>query len=163
MQMNNMDKQQFEKEYRVHVYETSPDENVNICSLFNYMQDVAAIHAIKLGYGRDELMKNNNFWVLSRMYGEIAEYPFRNEKIIVKTWPYGTDNVFSLRFFELRLPDGRIIAKASSSWLIIDAKQADTAPGHSSANSLREASLIPVRIRKIKEADLILSYLTYSK
>ncbi len=157
MQMNNMDKQQFEKEYRIHVYETSPDENVNICSLFNYMQDVAAIHAIKLGYGRDELMKNNNFWVLSRMYGEIAEYPFRNEKIIVKTWPYGTDNVFSLRFFELRLPDGRIIAKASSSWLIIDAlSRRIQRPDEIliSYNSLREASLIPVRIAgKIKEAD----------
>ena len=156
MQMNNMNIQQLEREYRVHVYETSPDENVNICALFNYMQDIAAIHAIKLGYGRDELMKDNHFWVLSRMYAEIAEYPFRDEKIIIRTWPYGTDNVFALRLFELRLPDGRIIAKASSSWLIVDAlSRRIQRPDETLIrnNPLREASELPVRIAgKITEA-----------
>jgi acyl-ACP thioesterase len=109
-----------EREYRIHVYETDPDEKVSLCSLFNYMQDIAAQHAIKLGYGRDELMKNNHFWVLSRMYAVISDRPFRDETIIVKTWPAGTDHMFALRYYEIRYPDGRIIANASSSWLIID-------------------------------------------
>ena len=111
---------QFEKEYRVHVYETDPDERVNLCSLFDYMQDIAAEHAIKLGFGRDDLLKRNHFWVLSRMYAEISNWPFRGETIIVKTWPAGTENVFAIRFFEIRFADGRDIAAASSSWLIID-------------------------------------------
>jgi len=93
MKMNNMTIPHFEREFRVHVYETFVDEKANICALFNYMQDIAAEHAIRLGYGRDDLMKENNFWVLSRMYAEISEYPFRDERITVKTWPFGTDNV----------------------------------------------------------------------
>src|SRR4030042_4531994 len=100
---------QFEKEYRVHVYETDPDERVNLFSLFDYMKDIAAEHAIKLGFGRDDLLKRNHFWVLSRMYAEISNWPFRGETIIVKTWPSGTENVFALRFFEIRFADGREI------------------------------------------------------
>lgn len=111
---------QLEREYRVHVYETSADERLNICSMFNFMQDIAAEHAIQLGYGRDDLKKDNHFWVLSRMYAVISEWPFRDETIIVKTWPFGTDHVFALRFYEIRFPDNRLIASASSSWLIID-------------------------------------------
>ena len=57
---------QFEKEYRIHVYETGPDGKLNLYSLFNYMQDIASDHAIKLGFGRDDLMRDNRFWVLSR-------------------------------------------------------------------------------------------------
>ena len=121
MVMNNMEIPRLEREFRVHVYDTSADEKLSLCSLFNYMQDVAAEHAIKLGYGRDELMKGNHFWVLSRMYAEIREWPFRDETILVRTWPYGTEGVFALRFYEVRYPDGRLIASASSSWLIIDA------------------------------------------
>ena len=147
---------QLEREFRVHVYETFADERVNICALFNYMQDIAAEHAIRLGYGRDELMKNNHFWVLSRMYSEIREYPFKDETIIVRTWPFGTDNVFALRFFDLRSPDGRTIAAASSSWLIVDAttrriqRPDQTLTGY---NSVRDTVKMPVRVAsKIGEA-----------
>lgn len=146
----------FEREYRVHVYETSVDERANTCSIFNYMQDIAAEHAIKLGYGRDDLMKDNHIWVLSRMTAEIKMLPFRNETIIVRTWPFGTDSIFALRLFELLFPDGRIIARASSSWLIIDAttkKIRRPDKTFLTYNSAREASNIPLMIAsKIDEA-----------
>jgi medium-chain acyl-[acyl-carrier-protein] hydrolase len=111
---------QFEKEYKVHVYETGPDGNLNLYSLFNYMQDIAADHAVKLGFGRDDLMRDNRFWVLSRMYAVISEWPLWGEKIVIKTWPNGTDKLFALRNYEINYPDGRHIASASSSWLILD-------------------------------------------
>jgi medium-chain acyl-[acyl-carrier-protein] hydrolase len=115
-----MDLQQLEKEYRIHVYETGPDGNVNLYSLFNFMQDIAAEHAVKLGFGRDDLMKKNHFWVLSRMYAVISGWPVWEESINVKTWPNGTDKLFAIRNYEIRFPDGRLIGSASSSWLIID-------------------------------------------
>jgi medium-chain acyl-[acyl-carrier-protein] hydrolase len=115
-----MELKQFEKEYRVHVYETVPDGRVALWSLFNYMQDIASDHAIKLGFGRDDLLKKNNFWVLSRMYAEIYDMPSWFDTIIVKTWPCGTDKLFAMRNYEIRFPDGRNIAAGSSSWLIVD-------------------------------------------
>ena len=111
---------QFEKEYRIHVYETGPDGKLNLSSMFNYLQDIASDHAIRLGFGRDDLMKNNRFWVLSRIYAEITMLPEWEDSIIVKTWPNGTDKLFALRNFDVSFPDGRHIASATSSWLILD-------------------------------------------
>ena len=115
-----MELQQLEKEYIVHVYETGPDGRLSLHSLFNYMQDIASDHAVLLGFGRDDLMKSNHFWVLSRMYAEISELPQWDDKILVKTVPTGTDKLFAIRNYEVRFSDGRLIAFASSSWLIID-------------------------------------------
>jgi len=111
---------QFEKEYLVHVYETGPDGKLNLCSLFNYMQDIASDHAINLGFGRDDLMRDNRFWVLSRMYAEISNWPLLGETILLRTWPNGTDKLFALRNYNVSYPDGRHIASGSSSWLILD-------------------------------------------
>jgi len=115
-----MESFQFEKEYRIHVYETGPNGKLNLHSLFNYMQDIASDHAIKLGFGRDDLMRDNRFWVLSRIYAEIKEWPLWEDTIILKTWPNGTDKIFALRNYEIKFPDGRHVASGSSSWLILD-------------------------------------------
>ena len=111
---------QFEKEYTVHVYETGPDGILSLPSLFNYMQDIASDHAELLGFGRYDLMKDKRFWALSRMYAEIDLWPEWEDKIILKTWPNGTDKLFALRNYEIRFPDGRVAAQATSSWLILD-------------------------------------------
>ena len=115
-----MDLLKFEKEYRVHVYETGPDGKLNLYSLFNYMQDIASDHAIRLGFGRDDLMKENHFWVLSRIYAEIDIWPRWEDTIVLKTWPNGTDKLFALRNYEVTYPDGRHICSGTSSWLILD-------------------------------------------
>jgi len=115
-----MDSLQFEKDYSIHVYETGPDGRLNLYSLFDYMQDIASDHAVKLGFGRDDLMRDNRFWVLSRMYAEIKEWPLWGETITVSTCPNGTDRLFALRNYEVKYPDGRRIATGTSSWLILD-------------------------------------------
>jgi medium-chain acyl-[acyl-carrier-protein] hydrolase len=115
-----MELMEFKKKYRIHVYETGPDGKLNLYSLFNYLQDIASDHAIRLGFGRDDLMRENRFWVLSRIYAEITMLPVWEDSIIVKTWPNGTDKLFALRNFDVSFPDGRHIASATSSWLILD-------------------------------------------
>lgn len=110
----------FEKEYSVHVYETGPDSRLSLYSFFDYLQDIASDHAITLGFGRDDLMRQNHIWVLSRIYAEISEWPSWGDKLKVKTWPRGTDKLFALRDFNVSFTDGRPLALATSSWLIID-------------------------------------------
>jgi len=134
-----MDTLQFEKEYRVHVYETGPDGKLNLYSLFNYMQDIASDHAVKLGFGRDDLMRDNRFWVLSRIYVVIDLWPLWGDKIILRTWPNGTDKLFALRNYEVTYPNGRHIASGTSSWLILDqtskkVQRPDSALSHFNAN-----------------------------
>jgi medium-chain acyl-[acyl-carrier-protein] hydrolase len=110
----------YEKDYTVHVYETGPNGRLSLFSLFDYFQDIASDHAVRLGYGRDDLLKQNNFWVLSRIYAEISHWPSWGESLVVKTWPRGTEGLFALRDYEARYSDGRSVARATSSWLIID-------------------------------------------
>ncbi len=115
-----MDLLAFEKVYPVHVYETGPDGKLNLYSLFDFFQDIASDHAVRLGYGREDLLRNNNFWVLSRIYAEINQWPEWGNTILIKTWPRGTEKLFALRDYEVRFPDGKTAARATSSWLIID-------------------------------------------
>lgn len=115
-----MELKKLEKEYMVHVYETGPDGKASLWSLFNFMQDIASEHAIQLGFGRDDLLKRNQVWVLSRMFAEIYEIPVWFDRIIVRTWPCGTDKLFAVRNYEIIFPDARKIAAGSSSWLIVD-------------------------------------------
>lgn len=115
-----METGKFEKEYKIHVYETGPEGRLTLYSLFDYLQDIASDHAVVLGYGRDDLLERNQFWVLSRMYAEINDLPVWGERVIVRTWPRGTEKLFALRDYLVMMPDGRKVAMATSSWLIID-------------------------------------------
>ncbi|MCU0362374.1 MAG: thioesterase [Bacteroidales bacterium] len=115
-----MEPVKLEKQYTVHVYEAGPNGRLDLCSMFNYFQDIASDHAIRLGFGRDDLLRENHFWVLSRMYAEFMFWPAWGEIISVTTWPNGTDKLFALRNYEARTQDGKVFASATSSWLILD-------------------------------------------
>ena len=115
-----MELSQFVKEYKIPVYDTGPNGKLSLYSLFNYLQDIASEHAGRLKFGRDDLMKANRFWVLSRIVADILLWPEWEETIIVRTWPRGTDKIFAIRDYEVLYPDGRNIALGSSSWLIVD-------------------------------------------
>jgi medium-chain acyl-[acyl-carrier-protein] hydrolase len=111
---------EYQKEYKIPVYDIGADGRLNIHSLFNYLQDIASEHAVKLGFGKDDLVRENHFWVLSRLAASVAIWPGWEETIIVRTWPRGTDKLFAIRDYEVTYPDGRIIATASSSWLVVN-------------------------------------------
>lgn len=111
---------EYQKEYKIPVYEIGADGKLNPHSLFNYLQDIASEHAVKLGFGKEDLIRENHFWVLSRLVASIETWPGWEEKIIVRTWPRGTDKLFAIRDYEVCYPDGRMIATASSSWLVVD-------------------------------------------
>jgi medium-chain acyl-[acyl-carrier-protein] hydrolase len=110
----------FEKEYLVHVYETDANGKLTLSGLFNYLQDTASDHAEKLNFGRDDLLKNNHIWVLSRMYALIDDFPLWNDAITVRTWPSGIDKILALRDFEVLDHNKIHLASATSSWAIID-------------------------------------------
>jgi medium-chain acyl-[acyl-carrier-protein] hydrolase len=111
---------QFEKEYKIPVYDTGPDGKLSLYSLFNYLQDIASEHAVRLKFGRDDLMRENRFWVLSRIAADIYLWPEWEDTIVARTWPRGTDKLFAIRDYEVLYPDGRHIASGSSSWLVVD-------------------------------------------
>jgi len=111
---------EFEKKFKIPVYDTDFQGRLSIISLFNYIQDIAAEHAELLHFGREDLQSKNQFWILSRLYIEIKSLPAWGETIILRTWPRGTEGIFALREIDIMDEKGESIAGATTSWVIVD-------------------------------------------
>lgn len=110
----------FERKYPVNVFDTDITGRLSPGSLFSYFQDLADRHASQLGFGREHLMNNGFFWVLSRMAVKIERMPLTWDEVTVRTWPRGTDGIYALRDFEMYDAENKRLAGASSSWVIVD-------------------------------------------
>jgi medium-chain acyl-[acyl-carrier-protein] hydrolase len=111
---------EYEKSYKIPVYDIGFNGQLSPFALFNYLQDIASEHAVLLNFGKDDLLRDNHFWVLSRIAAQVKIWPGWEDTVVVKTWPRGTDKLFALRDYEVKYPDGRTVALASSSWLVVD-------------------------------------------
>uniref|UniRef100_UPI003217E43B acyl-[acyl-carrier-protein] thioesterase n=1 Tax=uncultured Draconibacterium sp. TaxID=1573823 RepID=UPI003217E43B len=90
--------------------------------LFWQIQDIAWEHAEILGFGFDNLKKEQQFWVLSRLLVKIKRRPKWGERFIIETWPVGTKGLLALRDIEFLDEKGESIIQATTSWLVLDAK-----------------------------------------
>ena len=105
--------------------------------LFWQIQDIAWEHAEKLGFGFDNLQKEKQFWVLSRLLVKIKRNPEWGEKFAVETWPAGIDGLLALRDIHFIDANGESIIKATTSWLVLNQEtkrivklELDTIPLH---------------------------------
>lgn len=112
----------WEDEYLVSFYEVDAKTRVFLASLWKYLQETAWNHANRIGIGYSDLVRNDYFWVLSRLAIEMNEYPGWGDKIRVKTWLPGNSRLFALRDFSIVKEDGRIIGGAKSAWVVLDLK-----------------------------------------
>ncbi|MDX9929577.1 MAG: thioesterase [Bacteroidales bacterium] len=111
---------EYTKSYKIPVYETDFHGKLYLHSLLNYVQDIAAEHAELLHFGRDDLKRANQFWILSRLYALINRMPGWGETITLKTWPRGTEGLFALRDIEIMDAGGKIISSVTTSWVVVD-------------------------------------------
>ncbi|MBN2486773.1 MAG: hypothetical protein JXB34_12435 [Bacteroidales bacterium] len=93
---------------------------LKLSALTNYFIQAAWQHAEILGWGVSELQKDNLAWVLSGFKIEIAEYPEWKQSITVETWPKGINRLFYLRDFIMYGNKGKVLARATTNWLLID-------------------------------------------
>ncbi|MBN2637330.1 MAG: hypothetical protein JXR61_13740 [Prolixibacteraceae bacterium] len=90
--------------------------------LFYQMQEIAWEHATILGFGYDNLQKEQQFWVLSRLLVKINRRPEWKENFTLETWSRGTDGFYGYRDFNFVDESGNPIIQATSSWLVLDLK-----------------------------------------
>lgn len=105
--------------------------------LFWQIQEIAWEHAEKLGWGYDNLKKEQQFWVLSRLLVKINRRPVWGEKFTVETWPVGVEGLHALRDIHFIDANGESLIRATTSWLVLDMKtkrivrlEFDTLPFH---------------------------------
>lgn len=116
----NLMKTVFTARYRVRSYETDYLRSLKPVSLLNYFQDAASSHAALLGFSVADLLRKRLTWMLSRYQIRVFRYPIEGEELLVRTWRSAVDGYHALRDFELFDSQERLLASASSSWLIVN-------------------------------------------
>ena len=110
----------FSKDIHVRSYEVDATGHFSMQAICNHLQDMAWEHAGRLGFGYEQLAQQDLFWVLSRLKIEIIKYPIWNDKVILKTWPSGSEKLFAYRDYTVEDKNGQILITATSAWLILD-------------------------------------------
>jgi len=110
------------RSFRISSFDTDPLGRARLTTLAGFFQEMAYLHAGGLGFGYRDLEQKNSFWVLSRIKIGIDRYPFWDEEVMVETWHNGVERLFGLREFRVFDRDEHPVARATSAWLILDAK-----------------------------------------
>ncbi|GMQ64834.1 acyl-[acyl-carrier-protein] thioesterase [Vallitalea maricola] len=108
--------------FRLGTYAVDFENRIKMSTIFNYMQECAINHAHSQSYGVKEMTEEGLFWILSRAYIDVLEYPKLGDTVTVKTWTKGTDKIFVLRDFKVYSSD-KVIANVTTNWVIVDWKK----------------------------------------
>jgi acyl-ACP thioesterase len=108
------------KIFNIPFYGIDFNGRATIQTLLQYLQELAWEHANILDLGMEKLLEQNLIWVLARQKIKINEFPMWQEDVQVKTWATGTDRLFWYRDFIITNNVGKELARASSSWIIMN-------------------------------------------
>lgn len=112
----------WKEHYKLRTFDVDLTNHIKISSIFNFMQESASNSADSLGFGYNQLIDDQLFWVLSRVKIEFNMLPSLGDEIRIETWPRGLDKIFALRDFMIYDTKNKLIGKATTSWLMIDSK-----------------------------------------
>lgn len=97
------------------------DNQLSIWGVARLFQDVASHHTDLFHIGFDDMIKNNQLWVLSKMFYDVKSMPRVGDSIIINTWSRGIDGLQCKRDFMMQDSQGNTCVTATSSWVVIDA------------------------------------------
>jgi acyl-ACP thioesterase len=109
----------FREAAHVRASEIGPDGAMRLPALLDLFQEAAGNSATSLGWASDTLLAQGKTWILSRFHLRLRALPTWREEIAVETWPSGVHRVFALREFRATGSDGRLLAEATSAWLLV--------------------------------------------
>lgn len=110
----------YEERFRACTWDVDQAGRLTIAAAYNYFQEVAGHHAAALGVGADYMQANGIVWILSRMSAVLDTRPLAGQKVIVRTWPRGTDRLFAVRDYEMLDEAGAELGRGRSGWLVVD-------------------------------------------
>jgi len=85
------------------------------------MQEAAIVHADQLGCCFRQVEKTHFLWMLVGWHLRMEEPACWNDALTVKTWPRSLERVTSRRCFAIVKEDGTPVAKADSTWILVNA------------------------------------------
>lgn len=110
-----------ERAHKVSSTEADCFQRLRASALFRMLQDMAVAQSDDLGCGREMSREKGLYWVVSRMRAEFSAVPRYGQDVLLRTWPGKQTRAMFPRYYDLRDPDGTVLVRASSAWLLIDA------------------------------------------
>ena len=111
-----------EHNIKIYSYLVDDEMHLSIPALFGLIQEISSEHVNKCNIGWQNLRKSNLFWVLSKIHIKISQLPKWSEEIILRTWGKCHDLLVNPRDYEMEDKEGNMLLQATSSWVILDAK-----------------------------------------
>lgn len=109
----------FRETFRVRAGEIGPGGAMRLPALLDLFQESAGNSAASFGWATDTLLEQGKTWVLARFHLKVRALPAWREEIAVETWPSGVHRVYALREFRATGGGGRLLAEATSAWLLV--------------------------------------------
>ena len=107
-------------QYTIPCYDTDASWRLKPVSFMNYAQEMAGVHATKLGFGYDDLIGSNTAWVLARMYIRFDNMPMWKHNYDLTTWHKGLNRLFFVRDFQMTDEQGNVCVAATTSWIVLN-------------------------------------------
>ncbi len=112
---------QFTKDFEVGSYQVHPTGKIRLSSLADLLQEIAWRHADSGDFGRN-LLETKQMWVLSRLEIKVFEFPVWGDELELFTGGRGAEKLFAFREFLVRDKNHRVLARAMSSWLLLNSE-----------------------------------------
>lgn len=110
----------FQKEVEIRFYDCDTTRRSRISTLMRYIADIAGIDYTNRGYDYQWLYDRGMVFLLSRVSIRIHNMPAADDRLMINTWEHGKKGALFYRDFEIRRPDGELMASAATAWLLVD-------------------------------------------
>lgn len=101
--------------------DVAQDGLLSHAGLLRILQETAAVASHVRGISFRTIEKTGICWILTGWKVELTERPEWNEQLTIHTWPRTLDGFTSEREFEV-FCNGRVVARATSRWFLINAE-----------------------------------------
>lgn len=112
----------FESDYKIDIRDITIDNKVTNKAILEYMENSACRHSDSVGYGILGIPNTKRVWLLLDWKFKILQRLSYGEEIKIKTWSKGMEKCYAYRDFEVYNKQGKIVAIASTKWVLIDAE-----------------------------------------
>lgn len=102
--------------FKINAYDVY--DRIKPSAIFDEFQNVASLHADKLGVGFDDLIRKNAVWMLIRCRYDVISYPAFEQPLNITTYPFKPKGIEFDREYEITDKSGNKLIKGTSMWCI---------------------------------------------
>ena len=105
--------------YKVDTNYVNFNKKLGLYGTLGLLQDIASEHAEILGFGYDDMLARNIFWVLTRQKLVMNQWPNWRDNVKIVTWTKPVEGFNAFREFEIFIGEKKIGA-CTTTWMILD-------------------------------------------